>query len=76
MSVKDAVRYKSLLNNLSKKEKKKLIVQLFTQNDLLIYKMLFNQCINNKFDAQKLIQRISKKMLVKKGINKQKKKLH
>ena len=52
-----------------------MIVQLFTQNDLLIYKMLFNQCINNKFDAQKLIQRISKKMLVKKGINKQKKKI-
>ena len=75
MSVKDALRFKCLLNDLSKKQKKKLIIQLFTHDDLLIYKMLFNQCINNKLDAQKLIQRISKKMLAKKEINKKEKKV-
>ena len=59
MSLKEALLFKTLLNQLSEKEKKKYIKQLFETNYSLVINALFKYFIDNKIDAIKINNELS-----------------
>ena len=60
MSVAQAVRFKSLLTELSKKDQRQFILQLFENDNSFIFKVLFHYCCRHTNHAQKINEMISK----------------